>query len=88
MSVWQVQVAKAKFSELLRAAREQGPQTISVRGKEEFVVLTREAYEAAAPKRQMTWDELFAPIQALGGVDLELPPREPELPRDIGLDDD
>ena len=86
MSVWQVQTAKAKFSELLRAARE-GPQTISVRGKEEFVLVTREAFEqATAPKRQMTWDELFAPIEGLG-EELVLPPRTVDPPKNL-FDDD
>ncbi|MBL8549720.1 MAG: type II toxin-antitoxin system Phd/YefM family antitoxin [Hyphomonadaceae bacterium] len=85
MAVWQVQTAKAKFSELLRAAREQGPQTISVRGKEEFVLVDKAAFERgrqpqAAPKTGL---DLFRPILGLG-VDLEklIGPRrvDPERP--------
>ena len=33
MSTWQVQEAKARFSELMRGADETGPQTITVRGR-------------------------------------------------------
>ena len=39
MKTWQLQAAKAKLSELLRAVRDEGPQTISVRGQEEYVVV-------------------------------------------------
>jgi len=47
--IWQLQTAKARLSEVLRRAREEGPQTITVRGKDQFVVLTREAYEEQRP---------------------------------------
>ena len=33
MSQWQVQEAKARFSEMMRGADEAGPQTITVRGR-------------------------------------------------------
>lgn len=76
MATWQLQTAKAKLSELLRAVREDGPQTISVRGKEEFVVMRKEGAPAAlhasqtegAPK---TLWELFEPLRE-GGLGDEL----------------
>ena len=39
MKRWAVQDAKARFSELLRATREEGPQTITTRGEELAVVV-------------------------------------------------
>jgi prevent-host-death family protein len=39
-STWQLQEAKNKLSEVIRRAREEGPQTITVRG-EDAVVLAR-----------------------------------------------
>jgi prevent-host-death family protein len=42
---WQFQIARAKLSELLRCASDEGPQEITVRGKGAFVVLTREEFE-------------------------------------------
>jgi hypothetical protein len=80
MSTWQLQTAKAKLSELLRAVREHGPQTISVRGKEEFVVNRRAEAQAANDDSPRTGLDVFRPVLGLG-VELELPPREIEAPR-------
>jgi prevent-host-death family protein len=69
MATWQLQTAKAKLSELLRAVRDEGPQVISVRGKEEYVVTRRESVPASElfdKKVPRTWDELFDPVRGLG----------------------
>ncbi len=66
MTTWQLQTAKAKLSELLRAVREDGPQTISVRGKEEFVVMRKQDAAPPTKPRPKTWDELFEPVRGLG----------------------
>jgi len=42
---WQVQEAKARFSDLLRDAARSGPQRITVRGRAAAVVLSSEDYE-------------------------------------------
>ena len=42
---WQVQDAKARFSELFRRARTEGPQLVSRHGKEAVVVLRAEEFE-------------------------------------------
>ena len=39
MKTWQVQEAKARFSELLRASTEEGPQLVSSHGKPTAVVV-------------------------------------------------
>ena len=44
MHTWQLQEAKARFSELIRRASMEGPQAITVRGSDEAVVLSAEAY--------------------------------------------
>jgi antitoxin Phd len=52
---WKLEDAKARFSELVRLARSQGPQTVSVRGQDAVVVISVEALERlkpAAPDRQ------------------------------------
>ncbi len=87
MSIWQLQTAKAKLSELLRAVREEGPQTISVRGKEEFVVMRKADVRAANDLAPETGLDLFKPILRLG-VELELPERRVEEPREIWTDDE
>jgi prevent-host-death family protein len=81
MATWQLQTAKAKLSELLRAVREEGPQVISVRGKEEYVVTRKDGAAASKPVQPATaatpktlWD-LFEPVRGLGD-DLEQALRE------------
>jgi prevent-host-death family protein len=41
---WQLQTAKARFSELFRRARTEGPQVVTRQGKEQVVVLPAEQY--------------------------------------------
>jgi prevent-host-death family protein len=43
---WQLQDAKNRFSELIRRAREEGPQTVTLHGKPAAVVLSADAYAA------------------------------------------
>jgi antitoxin Phd len=44
MSSWQVQDAKARFSELLNAALEEGPQVVTRRGTETAVLVPIEQW--------------------------------------------
>ena len=41
---WQLQTAKARFSELFRRARTEGPQVVTRQGKEQVVVVRAEQY--------------------------------------------
>jgi len=41
---WALRDAKARFSEVVRKARSEGPQRITVRGREEVVVISVEEY--------------------------------------------
>src|SRR3954452_2943189 len=41
---WSLQDAKARFSEVVRKARTEGPQQITVHGREEVVVVSVEEY--------------------------------------------
>src|SRR6185503_4815722 len=43
-SPWQLQAAKARFSELFRRARTEGPQVVTRQGKEQVVVLPVEQF--------------------------------------------
>jgi antitoxin Phd len=44
--MWQVQEAKARFSEVIEKARSEGPQIITRHGAERAVVLSIEEYRA------------------------------------------
>lgn len=46
---WKLEEAKAKFSELVRQARERGPQRVTVRGQDAVVVLAASDYARLAP---------------------------------------
>lgn len=42
---WQLQTAKAKFSEVFRRARSEGPQYVTRQGQEAVVILPAEEYD-------------------------------------------
>jgi prevent-host-death family protein len=47
--VWKLEDAKARFSEVVRLARERGPQRVTVRGRDAVVILATEEYARLAP---------------------------------------
>lgn len=49
MASWRLEEAKARFSEVVRLARAQGPQRVTVRGDEAVVVLSAEDYARLVP---------------------------------------
>lgn len=79
---WQLQEAKAKFSELVRKATLEGPQEVTVRGQEQVVVISKKTYEALLNPKLSFWE--FMSNSPLRGVELDLK-RDRSLPRDISL---
>lgn len=51
MTSWQLQTAKARFSELIRTAKTKGPQVITWHGHEEAVVLSKKDYDHLKGKK-------------------------------------
>lgn len=49
LPVWKLEDAKARFSEVVRLARERGPQRVTVRGRDAVVVLSASDYARLAP---------------------------------------
>ena len=81
---WQVQTAKARFSEVFRLARTRGPQRITRQGREGVVMIAEEEYEQlAARSRQPKSLVQFFRESPLMGADLDL-----ERSRDTGRDID
>ena len=70
MARWQLQEAKAKLSDLVKATEKDGPQEITVRGKLTAVVLSRAAYERLRGRRDSFVD--FMRRSPFVGVDLEI----------------
>ncbi len=82
MHTWQVQEAKARFSELLRSASKDGPQAISIRGRTTAVVLSEDDYKRL--KGQKPSLVKFLSESPLAGVELQIK-RDDSLPREIEL---
>jgi prevent-host-death family protein len=81
---WPLQEAKARFSELVRRARRDGPQHVTVRGQEEVVVVAAEEFRRL--KGDRTGAALIAALQASPLRDVEIePPRQPLPVRDVSL---
>lgn len=68
MHAWQLHDAKARFSELVRAAKERGPQNVTVRGQSGVIVMSSSDYEQLTTPRQSFIDLLNA--SPLKGLDL------------------
>ena len=52
MNSWQVQTAKARFSEVFRRARSEGPQLITRQGKEGVVMIPVEQFDRLVAKKR------------------------------------
>jgi prevent-host-death family protein len=66
---WALQDAKARFSEVVRKAKSEGPQRITVHGREEVVVVSVKEYQRA--KGQPTGEALVellhdSPLREIG----------------------
>lgn len=84
-SAWQLQTAKAQFSELFRRARTEGPQYVTKAGKEAVVVVPAEQFEKLIAKSRQPTSlvEFFRNSPLVGaGLDFE---REPDYGRDVDL---
>jgi prevent-host-death family protein len=80
---WKLEDAKARFSEVVRLARSEGPQRVSVRGKDAVVVLSVEDLARLTPKSPLAVP-LVAFLESLDLDGLELV-REPDAGRDVEL---
>jgi prevent-host-death family protein len=81
---WLLQDAKARFSELVRRVRSEGPQHVTVRGRDEVVVVSAEEFRRL--KGDRTGADLIAAMQASPYRDIDIePPRAPMKVREVDL---
>jgi prevent-host-death family protein len=81
---WRLQDAKARFSELVRRARNEGPQHVTVHGRDEVVVIATQ--EFLRLKGARTGRDLIAAMQAMPYPDVDLEPERGPMPvRDAQL---
>jgi len=83
--IWQLQTAKAKFSEVFRLARTEGPQRITRQGKEGVVMISDEQYSRLTVKSHQPKSIVqFFRESPLVGLELG-PERDKDTGRDIEL---
>ena len=82
---WQLQAAKARFSELFRLTHNEGPQLITRQGKDAVVMIPLEQYEQLTGRSKQPKSLLeFFRESPLVGVELKLE-RNRQMSRDIRL---
>ena len=59
-STWQLQDAKARFSEVVRRAQTDGPQHVSIRGEPTVVVISEHAYRNLTSTRPSIVDHILS----------------------------
>lgn len=83
MQTWQMQTAKARFSDVVRSAKSDGPQDITVHGKSVAVVLSRELYDRLSGNTQSLVQFMqSSPLYAMDDVVFE---REKSVVREVHL---
>jgi prevent-host-death family protein len=80
-TAWQVQEAKQRFSELVRRAEEDGPQTVTRHGKDVAVVIAAGKYERLA-RSKPGFKEFLKSMPELPEEILE---RQRDTPRRVSL---
>ncbi len=73
---WLLQDAKARFSELVRRVRSEGPQHVTVHGRDEVVVIAAEEFRRL--QGALTGKALVDVMQACPEGGMDLPVAQPE----------
>jgi prevent-host-death family protein len=81
---WLLQDAKARFSELVRRVRSEGPQHVTIHGRDEVVVIAAEEFRRL--KGDRTGQALIDAIQTSPHRDIEIEVRGAPMPvRNVSL---
>jgi prevent-host-death family protein len=75
---WPLQDAKARFSELVRRVRSEGPQHVTVHGRDEVVVIAAEEFRRL--KGDLTGEALIAAMQASPHREIDVEPKRAPMP--------
>jgi prevent-host-death family protein len=79
---WLLQDAKARFSELIRRVRTEGPQHVTVHGRDEVVVIAAEEFRRL--QGDLTGEALVRAMQASPYREIDIEPRRSRMPvRDV-----
>ncbi|MHB8949870.1 MAG: type II toxin-antitoxin system Phd/YefM family antitoxin [Rhodoferax sp.] len=83
MQTWQMQTAKARFSDVVRSAKNDGPQDITIHGKSVAVVLSRELFDRLSGNAQSLVQ--FMQASPLYGMDDVVFERDKSVGREVNL---
>jgi prevent-host-death family protein len=83
MQTWQIQTAKARFSDVVRSAKSDGPQDITIHGKSVAVVLSRELYDSLSGNTQSLVQ--FMQSSPLYGIEDVVFERDKSVVREVSL---
>ena len=84
-SNWQLQDAKARFSEVVKRAREKGPQHVSVRGEPAVVVVSEEEFAKLTSQRRSVVDHILEGARWPDDLVDAINAREHDTGRDVDL---
>src|SRR5450756_931898 len=83
-SHWLLHDAKARFSELVRRVHSEGPQHVTVHGRDEVVVIAAEEFRRL--KGDRTGQALIAAMQASPHREIDIEPKRALMPvREVSL---
>lgn len=83
LHAWKLEDAKARFSEVVRRAREEGPQRVTYRGKDAVVVIAVNELKRLLPAERPEQSLVdFLQGTALAEIDIR---REPDRGREVAL---
>jgi prevent-host-death family protein len=81
---WVFQDAKARLSEVVRRARSEGPQHVTVHGRDAVVIVAEEEFRRL--KGEVSGEALVAAMQASPAREVQIEPKGVRMPvRDIDL---
>jgi len=81
MTTWQMQTAKARFSDVVKRAADEGPQEITVHGRPVAVVVSRELFDRLSGSGESL--VAFMRNSPLAGEEDVVFERERSLPREL-----
>ena len=83
MHTWQMQTAKARFSEVVKQAADDGPQEITVHGRSVAVVISKELFDRLSGNEASLVDFMRqSPLHGSDDITFE---RDPSPPREVDL---
>ena len=83
MQTWPMQTVKARFSDVVRGAKSNGPQDITIHGKSVALVLSRELYDRLSGNTQSLVQFMqSSPVYGMEEVVFE---RDTSVAREVNL---